>query len=174
MTDEPDEPGDDQASTPSPGPTRAAARKAAAEAAAKAPAAAPAKKTVAKKATVKSLANPTAAKPTATARTGGTATGQRKPRKPDAASAKAASRSGNPAKKAAAVAEQSRYTPPVPNAAKVSPWYVPAFMFGFLILGMLVIFFNYIEWPFGAASNWRLLGGLGSILAGILVATRYH
>jgi cell division protein CrgA len=169
-----DEPGDDTPDAPTTGPTRAAARKAAAEAAAKAPAAAPAEKPAVKKATqVKSMAKPVA-KPAATARTGGTGTGPKRVKKPDASAVKAATRSGNPARKAAAVAESSRYTPPVPTAAKVSPWYVPAFMFGFLILGMLVIFFNYIEWPFGDASNWRLLGGLGSILAGILVATRYH
>ncbi len=170
-----DEPGDDQSDAPTAGPTRAAARKAAADAAAKAPAAEPAaSKPAVKKATpVKSLAKPVA-KPAATSRTGGTTTGPKRVKKPDAATVKAATRSGNPAKKAAAVAESSRYTPPIPNAAKISPWYVPAFMFGFLILGMLIIFFNYIEWPFGDASNWRLLGGLGSILAGILVATRYH
>jgi hypothetical protein len=169
-----DEPGDEQSDAPTTGPTRAAARKAAAEAAARAPAAAPADKPAVKKATpVKSLAKPVA-KPAATSRTGGTATGPKRVKKPDAATVKAATRSGNPAKKAAAIAESSRYTPPIPNAAKISPWYVPAFMFGFLILGMLIIFFNYIEWPFGDASNWRLLGGLGSILAGILVATRYH
>jgi hypothetical protein len=164
-----DEPGDEPTDAPTTGPTRAAARKAAADAAAKAPASTPAAK---KAVPVKSLAKPVA-KPAATARTGGTTTPKRI-KKPDAASVKAASRSGNPAKKAAAVAETSRYTPPVPNAAKISPWYVPVLMFGFLILGMLVIFFNYIEWPFGDASNWRLLAGLGSILAGILVATRYH
>jgi Cell division protein CrgA len=163
-----DEPGDEPSDAASTAPTRAAARKAAADAAAKAPAAAPA----AKKATPRSLAKPVA-KPAATSRTGGTAT-PRKAKKPDATAVKAAARSGNPAKKAAAIAETSRYTPPVPTSQKVSPRYVPVMMFGFLILGMLIIFFNYIEWPFGDASNWRLLGGLGSILAGILVATRYH
>jgi hypothetical protein len=168
-----DEPGEDTTEAPSPGTTRAAARKAAAEAAAKAPEATPGGE--AKKAgPAKSLARPTAAKPAATSRTGGGPSVPKKAKKPDVEAIRAASRSGNPAKKAAALAESSRYTPPVPAAAKISPWYVPAFMFGFLILGMLIIFFNYIEWPFGDASNWRLLGGLGSILAGILVATRYH
>ena len=167
-----DEPGDDETDAPPPGPTRAAARKAAADAAAKAPPARPAADKAVPTA-AKSLAK-TVAKPAATARTGGTATGPKRHKKPDPAAIKAAARSGNPQKKAAAVAESSRYTPPIPNAAKISPWYVPTFMFGFLALGMVVIFLNYIEWPFGDASNWRLLGGLGSILAGILVATRYH
>ena len=68
----------------------------------------------------------------------------------------------------------TRYTPPVPNAYKVSPWWIPALMFTFLGLGALIIVLNYINFPFGEPSNWRLLAGLGSILAGILVATRYQ
>lgn len=96
--------------------------------------------------------------------------GRKAEAKPDV---KAAARSGNP-RKAAAAAASSRYTPPIPQSTKVSPWWVPALMFGFLAVGMLVIFFNYIEWPFGDPSNWRLLGGLGSILAGIITATQYH
>jgi hypothetical protein len=153
--------GDEETSAPPAGPTRAAARKAAAEAAKQESPAA------------KSLAKPRAAKPAATSRTGGVSTGPKK-RRAEADAVKAAARSGNPAKKAAALADSSRYTPPVPAATKVSPWYVPVAMFGFLALGMIIIFFNYIEWPLGDASNWRLLIGLGSILAGILVATRYH
>ena len=90
--------------------------------------------------------------------------------------ARAASRSGNPKKKAAATAatESSRYTAPIPQGYGVSPWYIPVLLFGFLGLGMIIIFFNYMQWPFGDPSNWRLLGGLGCILAGILVATRYQ
>jgi hypothetical protein len=164
-----DEHGDDETSAPPAGTTRAAARKAAAEAAAKEGPDRPKKSPAAK-----SLANPKAAKPAATSRTGGPASAPKRRAKADPDALKAASRSGNPAKKAAALAESSRYTPPVPQAMKVSPWYVPVAMFGFLALGMIIIFFNYIEWPLGDASNWRLLIGLGSILAGILVATRYH
>jgi hypothetical protein len=161
-----DEPGDDTSTPPPTGSTRAAARKAAAEAAAQ-----PEKKA---SPAATSKAKPGAAKPAATRRTGAGVTSPKKVKKTDADAVKAAARSGNPQKKAAALAESSRYTPPVPTAQKISPWYVPAAMFGFLILGMLIIFFNYIEWPLGDASNWRLLGGLGCILAGILVATRYH
>lgn len=85
---------------------------------------------------------------------------------------KVAARSGNPRRKAESVS--SRYTPPIPAAHRVSPWYIPACMFGFLALGMIIIFLNYMQWPLGNPSNWRLLVGLGSILAGILVATRYQ
>ena len=87
---------------------------------------------------------------------------------------KAGARSGDPRKKAESHSESSRYTPPTPSSAKISPWYVPAMMFGFLGLGMIIIFLNYMGWPFGDPSNWRLLIGLASILAGILVATRYQ
>ena len=88
--------------------------------------------------------------------------------------AKVAARSGDPKKKAAAQSEQSRYTAPIPNSYKISPWWIPALMFGFLGVGMLIIILNYANWPFGDPSNWRLLGGLACILAGILVATRYQ
>ncbi len=86
---------------------------------------------------------------------------------------KATARSGNP-KRAAAVTESSRYTAPVPRSMKISPWYVPAAMFTFLGLGMLVIFLNYIGFPFGDPSNIRLFIGLGLILLGIITATQYH
>lgn len=89
------------------------------------------------------------------------------------AAPKATARSGNP-KRAAAVTESSRYTAPVPRSMKISPWYVPAAMFTFLGLGMLVIFLNYIGFPFGDPSNIRLFIGLGLILLGIITATQYH
>jgi hypothetical protein len=43
----------------------------------------------------------------------------------------------------------------------------------FLGVGTLVILVNYTGavWD---TSNWVLLGGLGSILAGIVTATQYH
>jgi multidrug transporter EmrE-like cation transporter len=46
-------------------------------------------------------------------------------------------------------------------------------MFTLLGAGMLLIFLNYIG-VFGDPNNIRLVIGLGLILAGILVATRYH
>jgi len=95
-------------------------------------------------------------------------------KRPAKAAVKAATRSGNPRTAAAAAVASSRYTPPIPASVKISPWWVPALMFGFLGLGMLVIFFNYIGFPFGDPSNWRLLAGLGAILAGIITATQYH
>ena len=68
----------------------------------------------------------------------------------------------------------SRYTPPVPRAQKVSPPWVPVLMFALLIIGMLVIFLNYIDVLPGGTKNTYLLVGLGSILGGIITATQYH
>ena len=68
----------------------------------------------------------------------------------------------------------SRYTPPVPRSQKVSPPWVPVLMFGLLILGMLIIFLNYIEVLPGGVKNTYLLIGLGSILGGIITATQYR
>ena len=73
-----------------------------------------------------------------------------------------------------------RYTPPVPQEFKVSPWFVPAAMFLLLGIGTAVIVLNYVEllptWGFlpDGTSNVWLLTGLLSILGGIIVATQWH
>lgn len=67
-----------------------------------------------------------------------------------------------------------RYTPPTAKYAQApSPWWVPALMFGLLIIGALVIILNYME-VFGDAENIRLVIGLGFILGGIITATQYR
>jgi hypothetical protein len=66
-----------------------------------------------------------------------------------------------------------RYTPPVPRNVKISPIWVPVLMFLFLGVGTLVILVNYTGTIWNT-SNWVLLGGLASILAGIVTATQYH
>ncbi len=68
----------------------------------------------------------------------------------------------------------SRYTPPARDASQMpSPLWVPILMFTLLGLGMLIIILNYVT-LFGDASNWRLILGLGFILAGIMTATQYR
>ena len=47
-------------------------------------------------------------------------------------------------------------------------------MLVFFAVGVLVILLNYLEVLPGSASNWYLLGGLASILAGIITATQYR
>lgn len=74
-----------------------------------------------------------------------------------------------------ATTASSRYTPPTPKALQESPRWVPILMFALLLLGALVIFFNYlgILLP-GATDNWYLLVGLALILGGIVTATQYR
>ena len=75
--------------------------------------------------------------------------------------------------KAAEPTASARYTPPIPREVKVSPIWVPILMFALLGLGTVLILVNYtgVVWN---TSNWVLLGGLASILAGIVTATQYH
>jgi hypothetical protein len=67
-----------------------------------------------------------------------------------------------------------RYTPPTAKYAPgPSPWWVPAIMFGLLIIGALVIMLNYMS-VFGEPANIRLVIGLAFILGGIITATQYR
>lgn len=54
-----------------------------------------------------------------------------------------------------------------------SPWWVPALMFGLIIVGALVIMLNYMG-VFGDPANTRLVIGLALILGGIIAATQYR
>ena len=68
-----------------------------------------------------------------------------------------------------------RYTPPIPREVKVSSKWVPILMFTFLGLGMVMIVANYLDLlPGDGPSNWYLLGGLGLITVGFIVATRWR
>ncbi|MGH1493095.1 MAG: cell division protein CrgA [Acidimicrobiales bacterium] len=61
------------------------------------------------------------------------------------------------------------------NVDGPSPMVVPVLMFGSLLIGTLVILFNYLtEDILGTPSNWYLLGGLGFVLVGIITATQYR
>ena len=69
----------------------------------------------------------------------------------------------------------SRYTPPIPQELKVGSKWVPVAMGVLLIGGMLMIILNYLNLLPGAdPHNGYLLGGLGLITAGFLVATRWR
>ena len=91
-----------------------------------------------------------------------------------------ARRASSPSGKASAADEDDdagfskRYTPPQATYAPgPSPWWVPALMFGLLIIGALVIMLNYMG-AFGDAENIRLVIGLAFILGGIITATQYR
>lgn len=66
-----------------------------------------------------------------------------------------------------------RYTAPVPEEFKVSPWWVPAIMLAFFGVGVLTILLNYLG-AFGNASNVYLFVGLGLVVCGFIAATRWH
>jgi hypothetical protein len=70
--------------------------------------------------------------------------------------------------------QSQRYTPPIPKEMKVSPLWVPILMFACLGVGMLMILTNYLGALPGGASNGYLMGGLGLITVGFIIATRYH
>ena len=66
-----------------------------------------------------------------------------------------------------------RYTRAVPSSKKVSPrWWAPVMLL-FMALGVLVILLNYLG-VLGAASGWWLVGGIGLIGGGFLMATAYR
>jgi hypothetical protein len=71
----------------------------------------------------------------------------------------------------------ARYTPPTPARLKMgqSGRWVPIAMFTTLGAGVLMIVINYMSVLLpGAPSNWYIVGGLGLILAGILIATQWR
>ena len=70
-------------------------------------------------------------------------------------------------------ASSGRYTPPTPKSYKESPRWVPVAMLTFLLLGMLVIIFNYLGLVPGETSNMYLAVGLGLITAGFVIATQW-
>jgi hypothetical protein len=76
---------------------------------------------------------------------------------------------------AARAPKPGRYTPPKPKSATTSPLWVPAAMFTCLGLGLLVIVANYLGLlPGGEAQNSSLFIGLGLMIAGFGLSTRYR
>jgi hypothetical protein len=67
-----------------------------------------------------------------------------------------------------------RYTPPIPKKAKVSPRWMGLSIIGLFVIGVLVIILNYAGALPGGVSNWWLVGAIGAIFAGLMVATQYH
>jgi hypothetical protein len=76
-------------------------------------------------------------------------------------------------REASAPAASSRYTPPVAASYHApSPMWVPVLMFSLFAIGILMIFLNYTNTLPGAPSGYYMLGGLLSILLGIITATQ--
>lgn len=73
-----------------------------------------------------------------------------------------------------APAASSRYTPPTPRSAKgTQPW-VPYLFFGFLAVGVVGVFLNYLSVLPGAPSWWWLGGSLACIFASVLTASQFR
>lgn len=77
--------------------------------------------------------------------------------------------------KTGAMPTSGRYTPPIPKEYTQGSRWVPIVMGILLIGGMLTIVTNYLNLlPGPDPSNLYLLGGLGLITLGFIVATRWR
>jgi|SRR3954468_14963241 hypothetical protein len=115
------------------------------------------------------------AKPTKRKVPGGTEHAGRVTARPSATPT--SSRPGPTSRAVGAPTASSRYTPPSAARGKLGPsgQLVPIVMFTLLGAGVLMIVINYMSVLLpGAPSNWYIMGGLGLILAGIMVATQWR
>ena len=71
----------------------------------------------------------------------------------------------------APVHSSSRYTPPIPQSAKESPRWVPILMIALIAAAVVVIMLRYLVWT---DTNTPVIVGLGLLLAGLFVATKWH
>ena len=80
-----------------------------------------------------------------------------------------------PSRKQHQAAQRSgRYTAPIPREQRHSPPWFPYAIVGFLVIGLFLIIGNYIGIMPGGTSNWYLIGGIGGIIAGLIMATYYR
>jgi Cell division protein CrgA len=70
-----------------------------------------------------------------------------------------------------AVGPSARYTPPIPQSAKESPPWLPVLMLVLFVLGGIAIMLRYLVFP---DSNWPMLVGLGCLLGGLFLATKWR
>jgi hypothetical protein len=71
---------------------------------------------------------------------------------------------------AAGVTSSSRYTPPNPRDMTESPRWVPVLMMALIGIAVLLILLRYLVWT---DSNLPVVIGLGFLLAGLFVATKW-
>ncbi len=71
----------------------------------------------------------------------------------------------------AAVHSSSRYTPPTPQSMKESPRWVPIAMIVLIAAAVVVIMLRYLVWT---DTNTPVIVGLGLLLAGLFVATKWR
>ncbi len=78
------------------------------------------------------------------------------------------------AHRSATTVGNDRYTPPIPKNTKTSPRWMGWLIIGLFVLGVLIIILNYANALPGGVDNWWLVGAIGSVFAGLMVATKYH
>ena len=70
--------------------------------------------------------------------------------------------------------QSNRYTPPIDRSAKSSPRWFGILILAMFLLGVLIVILNYAGVLPGGVNNLWLVGAIGSIFVGLLLATRYH
>jgi hypothetical protein len=70
--------------------------------------------------------------------------------------------------------QSQRYTPPVPKNVKASSRWLGILILALFALGVLIVILIYAGLLPGGVNNLWLIGAIGSIFAGLLLATRYH
>ena len=70
--------------------------------------------------------------------------------------------------------QSQRYTPPVPKNVKTSSRWLGIVILALFALGVLIVILNYAGLLPGGVNNLWLVGAIGSIFAGLILATRYH
>jgi uncharacterized membrane-anchored protein len=70
--------------------------------------------------------------------------------------------------------QSNRYTPPIDRSQKVSPKWFGILIIAMFALGVLVVILNYAGLLPGGVNNAWLIGAIGAIFVGLLLATRYH
>ncbi|MGH9018642.1 MAG: cell division protein CrgA [Acidimicrobiales bacterium] len=68
----------------------------------------------------------------------------------------------------------ARYTPPIPRSVKRSPKWMGPVILALLVLGVVMIVFNYFDVLPSSPNNWYLIGGIAMIAAGFITATQYR
>lgn len=77
----------------------------------------------------------------------------------------------NPDENESGVHSSARYTPPVPQAMRESPQWVPALMVALLVLGAVLIILRNLVF---SGNNLLTIAGLGCILGGLYTATKWR
>jgi hypothetical protein len=70
--------------------------------------------------------------------------------------------------------QSNRYTPPIDRSQKVSPRWFGILIIAMFVLGVLIVILNYAGLLPGGVNNAWLIGAIGAIFVGLLLATRYH